>query len=429
MSFDPTGTPEPEDAPDPILEGTPAPFTGRPWLTLVGIGADGLEGLSAVARAALENAEFVFGSARQLSMLQDIVSCDNAIWPARFSLGLARVLSRRGKPTVVLSTGDPFFFGVGATLAPHLTPGEFVCYPVPSSLSLAASRVGWALQHTEVVSLHGRDLRTIVRYLHPGRRVLALSWNQDTPAELARLLVARGFGPTRLTVLEALGGPEERVRTCLASDFNLSRCLDLNVVGLELAVDPHAIWVPVRASLPDSEFEHDGQLTKQDIRAITLSALRPRPGALLWDVGAGSGSIGIEWLLSHPACRAVAIEQEPARCERIRRNAHALGVPQLEVVEGAAPEALRELEAPDAVFLGGGAGDPEVLAQCWNALEPGGWLVANAVSLETETRLIAAHIAHGGDLRRLSIETAAPLGTMTGWRPALPVMQWRIQKQ
>lgn len=429
MSFDPTGTPELDDALEPIPAGAlPSPSDG-PWLTLVGIGADGLEGLAPVARAALETAELVFGSARQLSLLQGIVSCDTAFWPTRFSLGLARVLSRRGKPTVVLSTGDPFFFGVGASLAPHLTPGEFICYPVPSSLSLAASRLGWALQDTEVVSLHGRDLRTIVRYLHPGRRVFALSWNQDTPAELARLLQARGFGPTRLTVLEALGGPEERVRTCLARDFNLSRCLDLNVVGLDLAIDPHAIWVPVRASLPDSEFEHDGQLTKQDIRAITLSALRPRPGALLWDVGAGSGSIGIEWSLCHPACRAVAIEQEPARCERIRRNAHALGVPQLQVVEGVAPEALRELEAPDAVFLGGGAADPEVLEQCWSALAPGGWLVANAVSLETEARLLAAHAAHGGDLRRLSIESAAPLGSMTGWRPAMPVMQWRIQKQ
>ncbi|HEU4577123.1 MAG TPA: precorrin-6y C5,15-methyltransferase (decarboxylating) subunit CbiE [Polyangiaceae bacterium] len=429
MSFDPTATPEPDDAPDPILGGARPDPTRGSWLTLVGIGADGVEGLSPAARAALERAELVFGSARQLSLLQGIVSCDTAFWPTRFSLGLARVLSRRGQPTVVLSTGDPFFFGVGATLAPHLTPGEFICYPVPSSLSLAASRLGWALQDTEVVSLHGRDLRTIVRYLHPGRRVLALSWNQDTPAELARLLMARGFGPTRLTVLEALGGPEERVRSCLASDFDLSRCLDLNVVGLDLAIAPHAIWVPVRASLPDSEFEHDGQLTKQDIRAVTLSALRPRPGALLWDVGAGSGSIGIEWLLSHPACRAVAIEQEPARCERIRRNAHALGVSQLQVVEGSAPDALRSLEAPDAVFLGGGAADPDVLEQCWSALEPGGWLVANAVSLETEARLLAAHAAQGGDLRRLSIESAAPLGTMTGWRPALPVMQWRIQKQ
>ncbi|HVZ34755.1 MAG TPA: precorrin-6y C5,15-methyltransferase (decarboxylating) subunit CbiE, partial [Polyangiaceae bacterium] len=353
MSFDPTATPEPADAPDPIPEGAPL-YTGQPWLTLVGIGADGVEGLSPVARAALEHAELVFGSARQLSLLQGIISCDTAFWPTRFSLGLARVLARRGKPTVVLSTGDPFFFGVGATLAPHLTPGEFVCYPVPSSLSLAASRLGWALQDTEVVSLHGRDLRTIVRYLHPGRRVLALSWNQDTPAELARLLVARGFGPTRLTVLEALGGPEERVRACLASDFNLARCLDLNVVGLDLAIDPHAIWVPVRASLPDSEFEHDGQLTKQDIRAITLSALRPRPGALLWDIGAGSGSIGIEWLRADRRNRAIAIEARETRRQMIAQNALQLGVPRLEIRGGTVPDALDGLPAPDAVFIGGG---------------------------------------------------------------------------
>lgn len=424
MSFEPTATPEPSLTPDPSLNGATTP-----WLTLVGVGADGEAGLSPRAREAIENAELVFGSARQLALVPSLARGETAFWPTRFALGLARVLARRGKPTCVLSTGDPFFFGIGASLAPHLVPGEFICHPVPSSLSLAASRLGWALQDTEVVSLHGRELRTIVRYLHPGRRAFVLSWNLDTPAELARLLVARGFGPTRLTVLEALGGPEERSRTCLASDYNLSRCLDLNLVALELEIDPHAVWLPTRASLPDTEFEHDGQLTKQDIRAVTLSALRPRPGARLWDVGAGSGSIGIEWLLSHPACLAIAIEQEPARCERIRRNAHALGVPQLELVQGLAPDALSGLAQPDAVFIGGGAANPGVLDQCWHALSRGGWLVANAVSLETEAQLLAAYAAQGGELRRLSIESAAPLGTMTGWRPALPVMQWRIQKQ
>jgi precorrin-6Y C5,15-methyltransferase (decarboxylating) len=428
MSFEQTGTPELSPTPDPTLTGSTAPWLAPPWLTLVGVGADGEAGLSAPAREAIASAELVFGSARQLALVPSLARGETAFWPTRFSLGLARVLSRRGRPTCVLSTGDPFFFGVGASLAPHLVPGEFICYPVPSSLSLAASRLGWALQDTEVVSLHGRDLRTIVRYLHPGRRAFVLSWNLDTPAELARLLVARGFGPTRLTVLEALGGPEERSRTCLASDFNLTRCLDLNIVALDLEIDPHAVWIPTRASLPDTEFEHDGQLTKQDIRAVTLSALRPRPGARLWDVGAGSGSIGIEWLLSHPACLAIAIERDPARCERIRRNAHALGVPQLELVQGLAPDVLDGLPQPDAVFVGGGAANPDVLEQCWGALGRGGWLVANAVSLETEGQLLAEHAARGGELRRLSIEVAAPLGTMTGWRPALPVMQWRIQK-
>ena len=398
-------------------------------MALVGVGADGEVGLSARAREAIETAELVVGSARQLALVQALVRGETAYWPTRFSLGLARVLARRGRSTCVLSSGDPFFFGVGATMAPHLLPGEFVCYPVPSSLSLAAARLGWSLQDTEVVSLHGRELRTILRYLHPGRRLFVLSWNLDTPAELARLLVARGFGPSRLTVLEALGGPDERSRTCRASEFNLSRCLDLNLVALELEIEPHALWLPTRASLPDSEFEHDGQLTKQDIRAVTLSALRPRPGARLWDVGAGSGSIGIEWLLSHPACQAIAIESEPARCDRIRRNADALGVPQLEVVQGLAPGVLGPLASPDAVFIGGGAADEDVLELCWSALSPGGRLVVNAVALETESKLLAAHAARGGELRRLAIETAAPLGTMTAWRPALPVMQWRIQKQ
>jgi precorrin-6Y C5,15-methyltransferase (decarboxylating) len=424
MSFEHTGTPDPSPTPAPSTSGSAAA-----WLTLVGIGADGEAGLAPRAREALETAELVVGSARQLALVQGLIRGETAYWPTRFSLGVARVLARRGRPTCVLSSGDPFFFGVGATLAPHLVAGEFVCYPVPSSLSLAAARLGWSLQDSEVVSLHGRELRTILRYLHPGRRVFALSWNLDTPAELARLLVARGFGPTRMTVLEALGGPEERSRTCLASDFNLSRCLDLNLVALELEVEPHAVWLPTRASLPDSEFEHDGQLTKQDIRAVTLSALRPRPGALLWDVGAGSGSIGIEWLLSHPTCQAIAIESDPARCERIRRNAQALGVPQLELVQGLAPAALGGLEAPDAVFIGGGAADEDVIEQCWNALAPGGRLVVNAVALETEAKLLGAYAERGGELRRLAIATAAPLGTMTAWRPALPVLQWRLQKQ
>jgi precorrin-6Y C5,15-methyltransferase (decarboxylating) len=303
-----------------------------------------------------------------------------------------------------------------------------VCHPAPSSLSLAAARLGWALQDTEVVSLHGRDLQAIIRYLQPGRRVLALSWNGETPAELARLLLARGFGSSRLTVLEALGGPDERIRTCSARELGLTHVLDLNIVGLEVQAEAHAWVLPCRASLPDSAFENDGQLTKQDVRAITLSALRPRAGARLWDVGAGAGSVAIEWLLAHPACRANAIEREPARCERISRNARALGTPNLEVVQGSAPEALSGLPPPDAVFIGGGASEPGLIEQCWVALAPGGRLVVNAVSLETEARLLAAYAEHGGELRRVCIESAVELGSMSAFRPALPVVQWRIDK-
>ncbi|MEY2936309.1 MAG: precorrin-6Y C(5,15)-methyltransferase [Pseudomonadota bacterium] len=425
MSFERSRTPAPPAALDPSSSAT---RTRKPWLTLVGIGADGEAGLSVRAREAISGAELVFGSARQLALVPSLLNAETAYWPTRFALGVARVVARRGLPTCVLASGDPFFYGVGATLSPHLEEGEFLCYPLPSSVSLAAARLGWSVQDTEVVSLHGRELRTIVPHLHPGRRIFALSWNLDTPAELARLLIARGFGPSRMTVLEALGGPEERIRSCQASDFALSRGSDLNLVAIDLVADPHAVWLPLRASVADTEFEHDGQLTKQDVRAITLSALQPRPGARLWDVGAGAGSIGIEWLLSHPSCEAIAIERDAARCERIKRNAEALGVPQLTVVEGQAPEALAGLAPPDTIFVGGGVTHPELVERCWNALGSRGRLVINAVALESEAQLLAEYAARGGELHRISLESAAPLGTMTAWRPSLPVTQWRIQK-
>jgi precorrin-6B C5,15-methyltransferase / cobalt-precorrin-6B C5,C15-methyltransferase len=394
----------------------------------VGIGADGEPGLGWAARRAIEQSELVVGSERQLGLVRALLHGDTLVWPSPFALGITRLLARRGQPTTVLASGDPFCFGVGSTLAPHLDPGEYVCHPAPSSLSLAAARLGWALQDTEVVSLHGRDLHAVIRYLQPGRRVLALSWDGETPAELARLLTARGMGDSRLTVLEALGGPEERMRACSARELGLTDVLDLNIVGLEIQAEAHAWVLPCRASLPDTAFENDGQLTKQDVRAITLSALRPRPGARLWDVGAGAGSVAIEWLLAHPACCASAIEREPARCERIQRNARALGTPNLEVVQGSAPQALSGLSTPDAVFIGGGASEPGLIEQCWAALAPGGRLVVNAVSLETEARLLAAYAEYGGELRRVCIESAVALGSMSAFRPALPVVQWRIDK-
>ncbi len=368
------------------------------------------------------------GAARQLALVESLTRGAVWVWPTPFSTGIARVLERRGQPTTVLASGDPFFFGVGATLAPHLRAGEFVCYPAPSSVSLAAARLGWPLQDTELVSLHGRDLHEIIRHLSPRRRLLALSWNGETPAELARLLVARGYGASRLIVLEALGGPGERVREARALGFDLTHIQDLNVVGLELGAEDEALSLPCRASLPDNAFEHDGQLTKRDVRAVTLSALAPRPGAMLWDVGAGSGSIGIEWMLSHPGCQAIAIERDAERCARIGRNARQLGVPRLAIVQGSAPAVLGELAAPDAVFIGGGASDPALLEACWSALPRGGRLVVNAVALETQARLLETYASRGGELCRIAIETAAPLGAMTTFRPALAVVQWRIEK-
>jgi len=370
------------------------------------------------------------GSQRQLDLVSALVHGECWVWPSPFSAGLDKLWARRGQPTCVLASGDPFFYGIGSTLAPRLVPSEFECHPAPSSMALAAARLGWPLQDTAIVTLHGRDLHAIVPQLAPRRRVFALSWNQHTPRQLAQLLTQRGFGPSTLHVLEALGGPDQRIRSGRADTFNLEDAdiAPLNLVALELAAEIGAQILPCRASLPDSAFEHDGQLTKREIRALTLSALAPWPGALLWDVGAGSGSIAIEWLLSHPACRAYAIERDATRAARIERNGRALGVPQLSIVQAAAPEGLTQLPTPDAIFIGGGASDPGVFEAAWRALPVGGRLVVNAVSLETEALLFHWYSAHGGDLSRLAIEHAAPLGGMTGFRPARTVTQWGVVK-
>lgn len=399
-----------------------------PWLSIVGLGADGSESLSPRARGAIEQAELVVGGARQLSLVAALVRGETLSWPSPLARGVEQVLARRGRSTCVLASGDPFFYGIGATLAPKLVLGEFVCFPAPSSISLAAARLGWPLQDTDVVSLHGRELTSIVRYLVPGRRVLALSWDGKTPAALAALLRARGFGRSTLHVLESLGSVNERVSTHTADALEQGDFDDLNLVGLSLESAPRSLVVGMRASLPDEAFEHDGQLTKQDVRALTLSALAPRAGALLWDVGAGSGSIAIEWMLSHPSCRAIAIEQDRVRASRIAQNAQTLGVPTLEIVHGRAPDALAGLAPPAAVFIGGGGGDEALFTRCFAALASGGRLVMNAVSLQTEALLFQLYQRHGGELRRFSIERATQLGSMTGWRPAMPIVQWRIDK-
>lgn len=401
-----------------------------PWLTIVGIGADGAASLAPAAREAIERAQLVCGSARQLAAVRELLRADVLQWPSPLSEGIAKLWQRRGSPTCVLASGDPFFYGLGATLAPDLRPGEFVCHPAPSSMSLAAARLGWPLQDCDIVSLHGRELHDVIRYLQPGRRVLALSWNRQTPGQLAQLLHTRGFGSSRLQVLQALGGPDEHVDSGTAALIarEPGAYADLNLIALEVSTEAGARVLPCRSSLPDDQFEHDGQLTKQDMRAITLSALAPHAGALLWDVGAGAGSIGIEWMLSHPACRAIAIETHDERCARIRRNAQTLGAPGLQVIEGSAPDSLRGLPAPDAVFIGGGASDAGVFEACWAALRSGGRLVVNGVSLETEALSIQWHARYGGELRRISIESAEPLGWVRGWKPARAVTQWRVDK-
>jgi len=395
----------------------------RRWLSIVGIGEDGRAGLSPAAAAALDAADLVVGGARHLALAAPL-RAETMTWPSPIADGYALVEARRGRPTCVLATGDPFHYGVGAELAKRIPADEIAAYPQPSAFSLAAARLGWSLPETACVSLHGRSFERMVPALQPCARVLALSWDETTPARLARLLADRGMGGSEITVLEAMGGPRERIRRASAAEFAIGDIDPLNTVAIAVAAGPDARIVPLAAGRDDAWYETDGQLTKAEIRAVTLAALAPRGGGLLWDVGAGSGSIGIEWMLAHPANHAIAVEARADRAERIARNAAGLGVPDLRVVVGPAPEALAKLPVPDAVFVGGGATVPGVVETAWAALPPGGRLVINAVTLETEARLAELFAEHGGTMRRLAVSRLEPVGGMHGWRAAMPVTQW-----
>ncbi len=399
-----------------------------PWLSILGMGEEGVEGLSEAARVLVRGAELVIGGERHLALAAPLIRGQAMAWPSPLSDGVPLILAQRGRPTAVLASGDPFCFGVGVTLARHVAQDELFCLPAPSAFALACARLGWAAQDTAQVSLCGRPLEPLAPLLQPNRRLLALSADETTPAQLAAYLAARGFGSSTLHVLEALGGPKERRRSTTAAAFDLADVQPLNLVGIEVVAGPGARVIPLACGLPDEAFEHDGQITKREIRAVTLSALAPCAGELLWDVGGGTGSISIEWMLRHPANRAVMLEPKPERAARAARNACQLGTPGLRTVEARAPEGLAGLPAPDAVFLGGGASDPAVINRAWAALRSGGRLVANAVTVETETALLQARARLGGGLTRLSVERLEPIGSMEGFRPARTVTQWTAVK-
>lgn len=400
----------------------------RLWLTIVGIGEDGISGLGDEAKQAIAAAEFVFGGARHLELAAALIGGEARQWPKPFDAAMNAVTALAGRNVCVLASGDPFFHGVGTTLARVIPPAQMRTIPAPSSISLAAARMGWASQDVETVSLHGRPIDLIRPLLHPGARILALTSDGEAPAAIAAMLAELGFGPSRITVLEALGGPNERIRSTRAAFFDLENINSLNLLALEIESIPQARILPLTPGLADDLFEHDGQITKREVRALTLSTLSPRRGELLWDIGAGAGSVAIEWMLAHPSLHAIAIEADAERAARITRNAAAFGVPGLTIIQGAAPAALAGLETPDAVFIGGGGSDPGVLDAAIQALRRGGRLVANAVTLDMEALLIARHAALGGTLTRISVARAAPVGTMTGWKPAMPVSQWSWEK-
>lgn len=389
-------------------------------MTIVGIGEDGAEGLCAASRAALDRAELVIGPARHLALLPPI-SCAMIEWPVPFADGVALLLEYRGRRVVMLASGDPFWFGAGTSVTRHLDRGEWVAHPALSTFTLAAARLGWALQQVSCLGLHAAPLERLRPQLVPGRRFLVLLRDGPAVSALAGYLASQGFGGSALHVLEALGGPRERVRCVTADAFCFDDVAHPVAVGIDCQGDGAAL--PLCSGRPDAWFASDGQITKRPIRALTLSALAPRPGELLWDIGAGSGSIGIEWLLTHTDNRVCAIEADPVRADRARANAALFGLDRLEILTGKAPDRLPDGPRPDAVFIGGGLSE-RLLERLWAKLPAGTRLVANAVTLESEALIARWHGLKGGDLLRIELADATPLGTRHGWRSRYPVVQW-----
>ena len=397
-----------------------------PWLTVIGIGEDGFKGLGRNARHALLRASRIIGGQRQLDLLPLCIRGERQLWPSPFSL--EPVLARRGEPVCVLASGDPMFYGVGASLARQVPAEEMLILPAPSSVSLAAARLGWPLQDVVTLSVVARPVAALNAHLASGVRLLVLSNDGQSPTAIAALLRASGFGPSRLSVFEHLGGSAERRIDGNAESWQDPPVAALNLIAIDCLADANTPRLSRLAGLPDSAFKHDGQLTKRDVRAMTLARLAPTPGELLWDVGAGSGSIGIEWMRAHPSCRALAIEADAGRQQLIEHNRDALGVPGLQLIRGSAPQALAGLEAPDAIFIGGGVTRDGVLDTCWQHLRPGGRLVANAVTLQSEMTLMAWRAQHGGELTRIHVAQAQPLGDFDTWRQALPITLLEVLK-
>jgi precorrin-6Y C5,15-methyltransferase (decarboxylating) len=397
------------------------------WLAVVGIGEDGIDGLTPAARRLVAQAAFIVGGERHLALAGPL-KADTMIWPSPIENALDAIEARRGRSVCVLASGDPFFFGVGAMLMRRFAADEMTSIPAPSAFALAASRLGWSQQDCALLTLHGRPLEAIIPHLQPGTRILALSWDDATPAKLAALLTARGMGRSRLTICEAMGGLSERIRTTEAHDFALDNIAALNTIALEVLPEHGARVLPRTAGLPDEWFEHDGQITKREIRAMTLSSLAPRRGQVLWDVGSGSGSVAIEWMLADPANSAVAIEARHDRAQRIARNALSFGVPGLYVVTGEAPHVFADLAPPDAIFIGGGASAPGMIDRAYGALSAGARLVVNAVTLETQAACVDWRARWGGELVQIAVAHAEPVGRYSGWRAAIPIVQWRLTK-
>jgi len=395
------------------------------WLSVIGIGEDGPVGLSPAARALLDDAEIVIGADRHLARLADD-GREHMPWISPLTEMARRITDFRGRRVTVLATGDPMCFGIGSTLTRFVPVEEMVILPALPSFTMAACRLAWPFQHHARITLHGRPLDNLALHVHPGARLLILSHDATTPAAVAGWLTKRGFGESVMTVLAHMGDPTESRYDGMAADWNHT-VPDLNTLAVECVAGPDADWQPRTAGLADEAFEHDGKMTKREVRALSLAKLKPHHGAMLWDVGAGCGSVSVEWMRAAPGAKAIALEPKAERRAMMARNAADLGAPELDIRDASAPGGLAGLPQPDAIFVGGGISGETLEAAC-DALLPGGRLVAHAVTLESEAVLLAHHAQKGGELVRLSVARAEPVGPFHGWKPAMPVTQWAWTK-
>jgi precorrin-6Y C5,15-methyltransferase (decarboxylating) len=394
------------------------------WLSIIGIGEDGLQGLSAIARSLLDQATIICGGERHLTMLPHDDPRQKIPWTSPFSDAVAAIIQRRGESICILASGDPMCYGIGVTLTRQIPISEMTIIPAASTFSLACARLGWSLTAVETLSLCGRPPALLQSYIYPGAKLLILSEGKNTPAIVAEILTNRGYGNSEITVLERMGSSHERIISGIAASWKETEIAALNAIAIHCIADMGVLPLSRLPGLPDNAFHHDGQLTKREVRAVTLSTLAPLPGQLLWDVGAGCGSICIEWLRSSPRNQAIAIEQNPTRLQYIADNAAALGTPNLQIIAGKAPEDLKDLPTPDAIFIGGGITAPGLFEICWHALRPGGRLVANVVTIEGEQILFQWYQQMGGDFTRIAIQKAEPIGKFLGWRGMANVTQW-----
>ena len=396
------------------------------WLHIVGIGEDGMDGLTPVTRAVVEAAEVIIGGDRH-HQLSDNITASRVAWPSPFDALIETLQSYKGKRVVVLATGDPLWFSVGARIGRSIDPSQIVYHPQLSAFQLTAARMGWSLADVETLTVHGRPVQQMVAFIQPDQRLIILTTGADTPAQIAKFLTERGFGQSQMTVLASMGGDKEQRFDGTAADWS-HEVPAFNTLAVHCIAAPDAALLPRVPGLDDSLFQSDGTMTKQEVRAATVAKLMPMRGALLWDIGTGSGSVAIEWMRAARYARALGIEPRADRRAMAAENALALGAPKLELIDGEVPAALHGLDAPDAIFIGGGLSH-ETFNIAWNNLRPLGRLVANAVTLESEAILIDLHKKHGGDLVKISVQRAEPVGRLTGWRPSMTVTQWSLVKR